>query len=97
MRSSIDPNQIALGMGSLLMAVAFAAGCAAEEQTGFPAGIYEVTLQTGSSAEERPECLDDSLLIADVVALYDPEIEDGEMSEDERRRQNMAAHTGRGH
>ena len=31
------------------------------------------------------------------VALYDPEIEGREMSDDERRRQSMAANTGRGH
>ena len=71
MPRTIDPNRIPLVFASLLLVAAFTGGCDSADETGFPAGLYEVTLQIGSSLDERPECLGDSLLIADVVALYD--------------------------
>jgi len=55
----------------LLVACAVAGCDGAEGQAGFPAGVYEVTSQSGSSPEESPACLDESLLISDVVTLFD--------------------------
>ena len=69
MSTSMDPHRnapagirreqphrsLAAGFVSLLLMASVAGGCDPEEEAGFPAGIYEVTLQTGSSLEERPE------------------------------------------
>lgn len=67
--STIDPLRAVTA--ALALVVCVVAGCDEAERAGFPAGIYRVTLQTGSSPEERPDCLDESLGIYDIVTLFD--------------------------
>lgn len=54
---------------ALLGALVLAGSCGAESDDKTLAGVYRVTEQTGSSASERPGCIDDSLTIQDVTAV----------------------------
>jgi hypothetical protein len=70
MRPIVGSRPIAAAVVVLVACVV--AGCdEAGGRAGFPAGVYEVTFQAGSSPEESPECLDQSLLISDLVTLFD--------------------------
>ena len=61
-------------LGLVLLVLSVLPGCSSESgdptESGDPfAGIYEVTLQTGSDASDRPTCLDDAKTISDLSSV----------------------------
>ena len=61
-------------LGLALLVLTVSSGCSSEsedpEESGDPiAGIYEVTLQTGSDESDIPACLGDSKIISDLSSV----------------------------